>query len=161
MASVLDLLLPFVIKNHLPHRVAIGKSTRHDGFRVRSSPTSTTGAISALATVTWTVKSPSWHCLITALDWSKVLRLASWAERTPQRRLEKIKWIPRLGIVDESQDRAGIHLVSLLELGHGARPVPDFLTFIWALPMFEIIKPSRIRFKGKVSFPRLRSENSI
>ena len=45
MASVLDLLLPFVIKNHLPHRVAIGKSTRHDGLWVRSGSTSTTRAV--------------------------------------------------------------------------------------------------------------------
>ena len=34
-----------VTKNHLPHGVAIGKSTSYDGLWVRSSPTSTTGAI--------------------------------------------------------------------------------------------------------------------
>ena len=46
MAIVLDLLVSFVIKNHLPHGVTIGEPTRHDGFRVRSSPTSTTGTVS-------------------------------------------------------------------------------------------------------------------
>ena len=45
MASVLDLRLPCVIKNHLPYRVAIGEPTSHDGLRVRSSPASTTGTI--------------------------------------------------------------------------------------------------------------------
>ena len=45
MASVLDLLVPFVVKDHLPHGVAIGKSTSHDGLRVRSSPASTTGTV--------------------------------------------------------------------------------------------------------------------
>ena len=45
MASVLDLLLPFVIKNHLSHGVTIGEPTSHDGLRVKSSPTSTTGTV--------------------------------------------------------------------------------------------------------------------
>ena len=45
MASVLDLLLPFVIKNHLSHGVTIGEPTRHDGLGVRSGPASTTGTV--------------------------------------------------------------------------------------------------------------------
>jgi hypothetical protein len=45
MASVLDLLVPFVVKDHLPHSVTIGEPTSHDGLRVRSSPASTTGTV--------------------------------------------------------------------------------------------------------------------
>ena len=38
----------------------------------------------------------------------------------------EIKWIPGLGIVDESPDRAGIHFVRLLELGHGSMACAQF-----------------------------------
>ena len=39
------ILLLIVTKNHLLNGIAIGKSTRHDGLRVRPRPASTTGAI--------------------------------------------------------------------------------------------------------------------